>query len=241
MKIIPVIDILNGVAVHAVRGRRKEYLPLKSVLCGSSDPVAVASAFKKCDFEELYVADLDAIMGTGENFSVLEQIASETGLRLMVDAGLSDLREARKLFERKVSKVIVGTETLPNLGFVEDAIDCFGSGKVVVSLDLKAGKVLSKDPALKSLSALELACDFQDVGVGELIVLDLARVGSGEGVDFSMLKEILCSLKIRVLVGGGVRDVADLVKLKELGIYGVLVASALHSGKIGVNELLKIA
>ena len=66
-------------------------------------------------------------------------------------------------------------------------------------------------------------------------------VGSSEGVDFSLLKEILCSLKIRVLVGGGVRNAADLVKLKEIGVYGVLIATALHSGKITVNELRGMA
>ena len=241
MKIIPVIDILNGVAVHAVRGRRKEYKPLKSILCDSAHPVAVASEFKKRGFEELYVADLDAIMGKGENFSVLDGIAEETCLRIMVDAGVSDLNQVRQLFQRKVSKVIIGTETLPNLGFVKEAIDCFGSDKVVVSLDLKTGKVLSKSEALQKMSALELARALQGVGVDELIVLDLARVGSGEGVDLALIKEILCSLKIRVLAGGGVRDVADLVKLKELGVHGVLVATALHSGKITVAELRKIA
>jgi phosphoribosylformimino-5-aminoimidazole carboxamide ribotide isomerase len=240
LKIIPVIDILNGVAVHAVRGRRKEYQPLKSILCGSADPVAVASAFKKCGFEELYVADLDAIMGKGDNFSVLEEIVEGTGLRLMVDAGIGDLDQARQLFQRKVSKVIIGTETLPNLVFVKETIESFGSDRVVVSLDLKTGKVLSKSETLKSMSALQLAGKLQGVGVSELIVLDLARVGSGEGVDFALLKGILCSLKIRVLVGGGVRDVTDLVKLKELSVHGALVATALHSGKISVNEPRKM-
>ena len=241
MKIIPVIDILNGVAVHAVRGRRKEYQPLKSILCDSADPVAVASAFKTCGFKELYVADLDAIMGKSENFSVLEDIAEKTGLRLMVDAGICDLKLARQLFQRKVTKIIIGTETLQNLDFVKEATDSFGSGKVIVSLDLKAGKVLSKSESLQSMSALELACKLQGVGVGELIVLDLARVGSGEGVELALLEQVLKKVNMRVLVGGGIRNVADLVKLKELGVHGALIATALHSGKITVNELRKVA
>jgi phosphoribosylformimino-5-aminoimidazole carboxamide ribotide isomerase len=91
LRVIPVIDILNGVAVHAVRGRRSEYQPLKSILCTSADPLDVASAFKAAGFSELYVADLDAIMGGKPNFSVLKQIADTTGLRLMVDAGVAEL------------------------------------------------------------------------------------------------------------------------------------------------------
>ena len=91
MKVIPVMDILNGVVVHAVRGRRSEYQPLRSVLCASAKPLDVALTFKALGFGELYVADLDAITGEHANFSILKQIADTTGLRLMVDAGIADL------------------------------------------------------------------------------------------------------------------------------------------------------
>ena len=70
LKIIPVIDVLGGVVVHAVRGRRKEYQPLKSGLCESTDPVDVAAALKALGFSELYVADLDAITRGQANFAV---------------------------------------------------------------------------------------------------------------------------------------------------------------------------
>jgi phosphoribosylformimino-5-aminoimidazole carboxamide ribotide isomerase len=241
LKIIPVIDLLNGIVVHAVSGKRKEYQPLKSILCDSADPVAVASAFKACGFKDLYIADLDAIMGKGNNFSNLERIAEKTGLRLMVDAGISNLNQAKQLYQRKVSKLIIGTETLPNLEFAKEAVESFGSDKAIVSLDLKAGKLISKSPALQSMSALELACKLQGVGVGELIVLDLARVGSDEGVDFVLLEQLQKKVNMRVLVGGGIRDLADLVKLKELGVHGVLVATALHYGKITFDEFRKMS
>jgi phosphoribosylformimino-5-aminoimidazole carboxamide ribotide isomerase len=237
LKIIPVIDVLDGVVVHAVRGKRKEYQPLKSSLCDSPDPLSVASVFKACGFKELYVADLDAIIGKGSNFSILEQIAEKTSLELMVDAGIADLKRAQDTFRSKVSKIIVGTETLPDIDFVSETIECFGSERVVISLDLMQGKVLSKSESARSMSALALAREFQGMGVTQMIVLDLARVGSGEGVDFAFLKEMLNSLEIKVLVGGGIRDTHDLVTLKEMGINGVLLATALHSGKISVQEL----
>jgi phosphoribosylformimino-5-aminoimidazole carboxamide ribotide isomerase len=237
LKIIPVIDVLDGVVVHAVRGKRKEYQPLKSTLCNSADPLSVASAFKACGFKELYVADLDAIMGKESNFPILLQIAEETDLELMVDAGIADLKRAQDTFTSKVSKIILGTETLPNLDFVSETIECFGSERVVVSLDLMQRKVLSKSESARSMSALALAREFQGRGVTQMIVLDLARVGSGEGVDFAFLKEMLRSLEIKVLVGGGVRDIKDLIALKTLGVSGVLLATSLHSGRISVEEL----
>ena len=237
MKIIPVIDILKGKAVHAVRGKRTEYQSVKSVLCGSAEPLEVACAFANLSFKELYVADLDAIMGKGENFGVLKQIAEKSVLKLWVDAGVADLETAKKVFQSGVSKAVLGTETLPNLNFLEQAIDNFGWEKIVVSLDLKEGKVLSRSQPAASMNALELACKIQESGVCELIVLDLARVGSGEGVDFALLRELRSQLSLKLFVGGGIRDTDDLLAVKNLGVDGVLLASALHSGKISITAL----
>ncbi|MCS7095879.1 MAG: HisA/HisF-related TIM barrel protein, partial [Nitrososphaerota archaeon] len=83
MKIIPVIDVLGGLAVHAVKGERRRYRPVKSVLCSSADPLEVAEAFKELGFREVYLADLDAIMGGSRSCGLYRRIKAETGLRLM--------------------------------------------------------------------------------------------------------------------------------------------------------------
>jgi HisA/HisF family protein len=237
MKIIPVMDILNGVVVHAVRGRRSEYQPLKSVLCASAEPLDVALAFKALGFGELYVADLDAIMGERTNFSILKRIADTTGLRLMVDAGVADLERAKKVLSSHISKIIIGTETLPSISFVGEAVKFLGSERVVVSLDLKGEKVISRFELGKFNNPIILLQEFRRMGVNQFIVLDLARVGSEEGVNMPILKEVLRNLKVKVFVGGGVRDIKDLVELKNVGVFGVLVATALHSGRISLEEL----
>jgi phosphoribosylformimino-5-aminoimidazole carboxamide ribotide isomerase len=238
LRIIPVIDILNGVVVHAVKGRRSEYQPLNSTICNSVNPLEVALAFKTGGFDELYVADLDSILHKGTNAQAISQIASITGLRLMVDAGVADLQEAHKLSLTQVSKVIVGTETLRSFNFIREAIEHFGS-QVVFSLDLKNGKLLTKSEDVASMDFFALLQELRELGAAELIVLDLDRVGSGEGVDFGLLKKIRGHFKRSLLVGGGVRNIDDLLKLKEMGIDGVLLATALHSGKISIEALHK--
>jgi phosphoribosylformimino-5-aminoimidazole carboxamide ribotide isomerase len=237
VKIIPVIDVLGGRVVHAVRGRRKEYQPLKSILCASTDPVDVAVALKALGFGEFYVADLDAITGGRANFSIFKNIADKTGLELMVDAGIDDLKKAESVLESHVSKVIIGTETLPSVSLVAEAVELFGSEKIMVSLDLMGNQVISGFELGALKDPVALLREFQEVGVSQIIVLDLARVGSGEGVNMPFLKEVVRNSKAKVFVGGGVRDVKDLVELKALGVFGVLVATALHSGKISLKEL----
>jgi phosphoribosylformimino-5-aminoimidazole carboxamide ribotide isomerase len=237
VKIIPVIDVLGGRVVHAVRGRRKEYQPLKSNLCASTDPVDVAAALKALGFGELYVADLDAITRGQANFSIFKNIADKTGLELMVDAGIDTLKKAERVLESHVSKVIIGTETLTSASLVAEAIRLFGSEKVMVSLDLMGNRIISGFELGTLKDPVALLREFQEAGVSQIIVLDLARVGSGEGVNVPFLREVLRNIKANVYVGGGVRDIKDLMELKDIGVFGVLVATALHSGKISLKEL----
>jgi len=239
LKIVPVLDILDNVAVHAVRGRRKEYKPIKSVLCASAAPVDVAMAFRSLGFCELYVADLNAITGDHDNFAVIEQIAEKTGLQLMVDAGVGEIKQARTAMRHKTSKVVVGTETLTDIGFVEEAVHLLGPDRVIVSFDMKNGHLLSKFSLDKFPEPIDVLREFQRMGLTQVILLDLARVGSEEGVDSAFLRDVLESVNLQILVGGGLRNLDDLVKLKDMGVFGVLLATALHSGKIKVEEITR--
>ncbi len=237
LKIVPVIDILDGVAVHAVKGIRKDYKPLKSVLSKSADPLDVAMAFQKLGFKEVYVADLNAITGNCDNFSVVERIAQATGLQLMVDAGVNDVKKAKELIQYGASKVIIGTETLAFIGFVDEAIQALGPQRIILSLDLKSGRLLSKLDPREFFNPIAVLGAFQRMGLTQAILLDLERVGSQEGADIALLNKVLEAVDLEVFVGGGVRDICDMVQLKELGVFGVLLATALHSGRINVEDL----
>jgi phosphoribosylformimino-5-aminoimidazole carboxamide ribotide isomerase len=199
--------------------------------------VDVAAALKALGFSELYVADLDAITRGQANFSIFKNIADKTGLELMVDAGIDNLKKAERVLESHVSKIIIGTETLPRASLVAEAIELFGSEKVMVSLDLMGDRVISGFELGTLKDPVTLLREFQEAGVSQIIVLDLARVGSGEGVNVPFLREVLRNIKANVYVGGGVRDIKDLVELKGIGVFGVLLATALHSGKISLKEL----
>jgi phosphoribosylformimino-5-aminoimidazole carboxamide ribotide isomerase len=237
LKVIPVIDVLNGVAVHAVRGERSRYQPLRSVLCGSVDPVAVALTFESLGFKSLYMADLDAILGKSTNFAVYKQIRAKTGLNLMVDAGVSTVADAEKLLKFGVTKIVVGTESLPALDAVNQLIETFGENRVLVSIDLKGGKVMSVSETIGSMSAVLLAQTLQERGVAQIILLDLDRVGTERGANLRVLEAVLRKTKLEVLVGGGIKGFEELTKLKTLGASGVLVATALHNGKLKIDRL----
>jgi phosphoribosylformimino-5-aminoimidazole carboxamide ribotide isomerase len=228
---------LDGLAVHAVKGERKEYKPLKSIICDSADPLIVAKAFEKLGFKQLYIADLNAITNNSDNLAVIEQIAKQTSLQLMVDAGVTDIEKAQTLLQHGASKVIVGTETLTDMGFVGRVVHVLGAEYVVVSLDMKNGLLIAKFNTEKRFSPFEVLRDLQKVGLTQVILLDLARVGSGEGIDWAFLRTVKENVNMRIYVGGGLRGITDLQKLSALKVEGALIATSLHSGRISMEEI----
>ena len=230
---IGVIDLKDGVAVHAVRGERERYRPVRSTIVEGADPVAVARALRGLGLRELYVADLDAIAGGRGHDDALRALAAEA--ELMVDAGVSDRAGVERVLSLGAARAIVGTETLDASAFAELPLD-----RVVLSLDMRAGRVLARDPALATLGPGEALARLTRAGLREAIVLDLARVGSGEGPDVGLVGELHDRFPaLALLAGGGVRDAADLQALEQAGAEGALVATALHSGAIGRDDLTR--
>jgi phosphoribosylformimino-5-aminoimidazole carboxamide ribotide isomerase len=213
VRVVGVIDLKAGAAVHAVRGERERYRPI-------GDPLSLA---RRYHLDELYVADLDAIAGTGGHDSIIAALAREA--RVMVDAGVSGPGRARALLGLGVHRVVVGTETLTDAGALDRLPDA------VLSVDLRDGRVLSRDPRLAGLPALDAVARLHRVGLREVIVLDLSRVGTGGGPDVALIAEIHAAFPdLELLAGGGVRDAADLRALAGAGAAGALVATALHRG-----------
>jgi phosphoribosylformimino-5-aminoimidazole carboxamide ribotide isomerase len=241
MRVVPVIDLKDGTAVHAVRGERERYRPVRSVIAGDDgDPLVLARAFRsELGLDELYVADLDAISGgDGDHAAVLGALARES--RVMVDAGVSEPARARALLDLGAHRVIVGTETLSGSAAL-DRLLADVHGAVILSVDLREGRALSPDPQLADLPALDAVARLHRAGLREAIVLDLARVGSGAGPDVTLIAEIHAAFPdLELLAGGGVRDVEDLRALNAAGAAGALVATALHSGVIGPRELAEL-
>jgi phosphoribosylformimino-5-aminoimidazole carboxamide ribotide isomerase len=237
MRVIPVIDLKGGVAVHAVRGDRERYRPLRSRIAAGPDPLDVARAVReRFGLDELYVADLDAIAGGPGNGDVVAALAREA--RLMVDAGAAEAAAVARLLALGAARVVVGTESLPGAEAFARLRSELPDAPLVLSLDLRGGQVLSPDPALAALDPAGALARLADAGAEDAIVLDLARVGSGEGPDVALLGDLRSRVPgVALLAGGGVRHAGDLRALAGAGAGGALVATALHGGAIAPEEL----
>lgn len=242
MVVIPVLDLLSGAVVRGVGGRRDEYRPVESVLTTSAQPLEVARAFReRLGLTTLYVADLDGILHKRPNAELYRRLEKD-GFELWIDAGLRSLAEANRLLNLRADKVIVGLETIPDVGLLSALVEEFGASRIVFSLDLQSGRPMLGRSKWPDVSPLGLARSVLRAGVTQLIVLDLASVGEQRGPSTLALCQSIREIapQIRLITGGGVRGANDLQTLQAEGIDGVLLATALHTGAIGLDELAAI-
>lgn len=244
MQIIPVVDLMGGLVVRGVAGRRSEYRPIESRLCADVTPSSVARALREqFAFDEMYVADLDAIAGAEPAWELFRELAG-CGFSLRVDAGAATAERARRLAEfqadgKPLSAVIVGLESLASPEALVEMLAAIGPERLAFSLDLKAEIPLVAASAWQGFDAFGIASEALQVGVRRLIVLDLARVGMSGGVGTEALCRRVRQLDsgVEIVAGGGVRGLGDLETLAAAGCDGVLVASALHDGRLTRAQL----
>lgn len=223
MIIIPVVDILDGQAVHARHGRRDLYQPVNSPLCPNPCPSEVIKSYLSVfSFQTFYLADLNAIMHKGDNRRTILGLAKEhPQYAFWVDAGVRSME-----YDHDHGVIpVIGTETGIS---VHDLKQLQSRNDYILSLDfMNAGFI--GDPELLAHG---------EYWPQRIIIMPLDRVGSRSGPD----TELVASIRSRVphcalYLGGGVRNSGDLDRLAESGISGALIASALHEKSLGPAEL----
>lgn len=225
MRLIPVIDLKEGVVVHAQRGQRACYQPINSPLCPSANVYDVIDAFLQLhDFTIIYIADLNAVIQQGDNQALIAAVLRHYPLiTFWLDSGY----QSPYLAFDDVSnyRPVLGSEccSLEQLATTKNAL---------LSLDFSAQDAPLGDARLFEQSA---------VWSEQVIIMTLARVGSDIGVDSEKLRFYQHRYsQTDFIAAGGVRNIADVQQLKAIGINNVLVASALHTKAIGKTDIANL-
>ena len=230
---------MDGLVVHALKGERERYQPVKSILTTSADPVEVARCLQmETGCRELYIADLDAIQGRGHNTDAIGKIASNIDADLWVDAGISDVESVARLMTAGADIVIIGSETLTTVRQLRRICDSIPMDKLILSLDIVGGRVLSGAQSLKDLEPLKALEYLVLEGLERFILLTLDAVGTGGGPDLSLLLSAKRNFpRHTIIAGGGVKNPDHLRALSTTMIDSVLVATSLHRGWITGRDI----
>lgn len=215
--------------VRAIKGDRTSYRPILSSLCSGSHPEDIVAALLELHpFDTVYIADLDAILGRADNTPTLVRMKQRhPAISFWVDAGLGDPATLNSWLLHGVGRPVIGTETLINIATLDGAR---AGSQLILSLDYRADTFLGPQ---------QLAVDTQR-WPHQVIAMTLSRVGSGAGPDLRRLQQLRRQApRHDIFAAGGVRHGADLDSLMQLGVAGVLLASALHDGALVRSDLTR--
>ncbi len=241
-RIIPVLDIFKTKIVHAVKGERSNYKPLISKLFNTSNPMKIVEIMVlNYNFTELYIADLDSIVNKKPNLDLLLKINKAfPHLKIILDPGISNLEEISLFSQLTLNKLILGIETIDNLNLVKDALKKLSSDRIVISIDIYKGKIMTKNKELSTFDPLNLSNEINHYGVKEIIVLDLFRIGQKIGGIPDLYLKIRENFEGKVIAGGGIKDFEDLLLYYDKKFSGVLIGTALYDGTIKIEDVEKL-
>jgi len=232
------MDLLNGMVVHAKKGEREKYEPIHlfSSVVSASDPVRVIEEIKP---EEVYIADLNRLMGTGSNKEIIKEIRNKNRkTRITVEYGIKRMEDWDEAVEAGIAdSIILGTETA-TMELIDEAAKSDSLKDISVSVDLFNKEVLTSDKRMK-IDPMLLIKELNEYPIADVIVLELDRVGTKSGIDFDFLARAVEFSEHDILCGGGVRSCEDIYKMEEIGVKGALVATAVHDRSIPVFFLRK--
>ncbi len=237
-RIIPVVDILNSQAVHAKKGKRENYKLLSSKLFSSTNPFRIIKCLRyKYGFKEIYLADLDAIIKKKPNFTLLSKISKIPDILILIDPGITSLEDIITFSQYNFNKLILGLETLNNLDLIPKCIRIIGAHKIIVSIDMYNEKVTTNIEDIKNDSLIEIVKKIEDLGIEEIILLDLYKVGQKIGGVPPLYLNIRNVFKKKILVGGGIKEYKDILNYSKCKFSGILIGTALYDGSIEIEKI----
>ncbi|MDR1663256.1 MAG: 1-(5-phosphoribosyl)-5-[(5-phosphoribosylamino)methylideneamino]imidazole-4-carboxamide isomerase [Endomicrobium sp.] len=236
MILIPAIDIRQGNSVRLKQGK------IKHEIIYSNDPVDAAKIWESCGAKCIHVVDLDgAFSGEGKNKETIKQICSVVNISVHVGGGIRSLEKISEIFSLGAAKVVLGTLAVSNIKIVKESIKKYGKERIIVAVDAKDGKVAVNGwNDMTSIDAFRLADNLEEIGVQNILYTDISRDGMFYGPDYKGIKKLL-KKNIKVIASGGIKTEGDVIKLKQCGVFGAVVGSALYKKNFNLRRSIEMA
>ncbi len=234
MRIIPAIDIIEGKCVRLSKG---DY---NTKIIYNENPLEVAKSFEAHGIEYLHLVDLDGAKSNQiVNYKILEQIASQTNLKIDFGGGLKSDVDLKIAFESGASQITGGSIAVKNRAIFEKWIAEYGSNKIILGADANNEKVAVSGWLEESNEDLvPFIKNYQNKGIQYVICTDIAKDGMLEGPSFDLYAKILAESRgIKLIASGGISTFDELPKLAELGCEGTIIGKAIYEGRISLKEL----
>ena len=240
MRIIPAIDIIEGKCVRLTKG---DYSTKKIY---NENPLEVAKEFEAAGIEYLHVVDLDGAKASQIiNHKVLEQIASNTNLKIDFGGGLKSDKDLEIAFNSGANQITGGSIAVKNSEIFEGWIKKYGSEKIILGADFypdnSGGKIATNGwQEESSLELIPFISDYYQKGIQYIICTDISKDGMLQGPSFDIYQQILTQVNnLKLIASGGISTFDELPKLAENGCEGVIIGKAIYENRISLKQLEK--
>ena len=233
MRIFPAVDILGGRCVQLVQGKRES-------ATAYGDPLTCARRWLEVGADALHVVNLDGAFGeSAKNADLIRALVKETGVEIELGGGIRSVKDGARWLETGVSRIILSTFAIKEPESIATLSQEFGSERVMAGVDAKGGEVAIHGWQETAGDYISWAHRFETLGAGYLLYTNVDVEGLQGGIAAEPVRRLIKSVKIPVVVAGGVSARADVAALKDAGAYGAVLGSALYSGKINLSEALE--
>ena len=237
-RIIPCLDVKDGRLVKGVN-----FVDLKEV----GDPAEAAAAYEKAGADELVFLDITATIEHRKTmFDAVKRTVDRISIPLTVGGGIASIQDIKKLMDIGVSKASINTAAFRRPDLVKEAVDSYGSDKVVVAIDTKTSDevssgfevMISGGKQRTWLDAVEWAQAVQELGAGTILPTSMDADGTQSGYDIPMTKAIAEAVSVPVIASGGAGALEHLYEaISEAHADAVLVASIAHFGTFSIQQI----
>jgi len=230
MKIIPAIDLMEGKVVRLYKGN-----PDKKTVY-SDDPLAIAKKWESAGADMIHLVDLDATLGSGSNFEILRNIAKSANIPVQVAGGLRNEKIIENALEF-AQRVVIGTLAFNDKTTLGELLTRYGKEKLVISADHNNGLIVVNGwQQSTKISLTDAVNGFVEMGFSEYLSTSVTKDGTLEGPDLKPLQEINEMNTVNLIVSGGISNIEDVMKVKELNPFGVILGKALYENQISIEE-----
>ncbi len=235
MQIYPAVDIKNGKCVRLKQGN------FDAVTVYEQNPVIAAKKWIEKGATYLHIVDLDgAKEGISENEQIIAEITKLSDVPVQTGGGVRSLKDIERKLQKGVSRVILGTVAVRQPELVKQAVEKFGSDKIVVGIDAKEGYVaIAGWEEISSVSALDLCLKMKEYGVKTIIYTDIAKDGMMSGINLEATKELIEKTGMHIIASGGISNMADLENVQKINAHGVIIGKALYQQTLDLKQVIK--
>ncbi|NLV26675.1 MAG: 1-(5-phosphoribosyl)-5-[(5-phosphoribosylamino)methylideneamino]imidazole-4-carboxamide isomerase [Methanomicrobiales archaeon] len=235
MIVFPAVDILGGKCVQLVQGKRESATRY-------GNPLTCAESWINQGAQAIHIVNLDGAFGTSSlNAEKITEIITKTGVETQLGGGIRSIDDARSWLDCGVERVIISTFAVQNSDCLTILSEEYGSDRIMAGVDAKAGDLVINGWEQSAGNYLDWSDLFIRKGAGSLLYTNVSVEGLCKGIDPKPIRDLLGKVSVPVIIAGGITTTEDILMIRDTDAAGIVLGSALYSGKISLEQALEVA